>query len=87
ELTSRTARRFGYEDEDGVVVTDVKQGSVADEKGVQSGDLIKEVDRRKVTSVGEVQRIVESIDPGKIVLFQIQRGGRNSFVAMRKPRS
>jgi len=87
DLSAQSAQRYGYEDEEGILVVNVERGSVAGDKGLQVGDLIKEVDRRKVTSVSQVARIVENIDPGKIILFQVQRGSSNFFVALRKPRS
>lgn len=86
ELTNRLAREYGYEGEEGVLVSEVRSNSVAYEKGIRRGDLIKEVNRRKVKSVREFETIVEKLDVGKIVLFQIQRGRNNNFVAMKVPK-
>ncbi|MFQ6113450.1 MAG: Do family serine endopeptidase, partial [bacterium] len=86
ELTNRLAREYGYEGEEGVLVSDVRSNSVAYEKGIRRGDLIKEVNRKKVKSVREFESIVEKLDAGKIVLFQIKRGRENNFVAMKVPK-
>ncbi|MFQ5640785.1 MAG: Do family serine endopeptidase [bacterium] len=85
-LTDRLAERYDYEGEEGVLVTNVRRGSIAEEKQIRAGDLIKEVNRKIVTSVKDVKRIVEKLPEGKIVLFQIRRGSRNQFIAMRVPK-
>lgn len=85
ELTDRLAERFGYQNEEGVVITNVLRNSPAGEKGLQEGDLIVEVDRQKVSSVRELEAIVEKLKAGDIVLFQVQRQGANQFVAMKVP--
>jgi serine protease Do len=86
ELTNRLAREYGYEGDEGVLVSDVRPNSVAYEKGIRRGDLIKEVNRKKVRSVREFEIIVEKLEVGKIVLFQIKRGGSNNFIAMKVPK-
>ncbi|NIR47840.1 DegQ family serine endoprotease [candidate division KSB1 bacterium] len=86
-LSDEMAERYGYEDDRGVLVTNVLRGSVAEEKGVRVGDLVKEVNRQKVSSVTDVERIIDNLDQGDIVLFQIRRDSRNFFVAMRVPKS
>jgi len=84
-LTSELAERYGYEEVNGVIVTDVKAGSPAAEKGMRHGDLIVEVDRQNVTSIDDIERITSDLSPGSIVLFQIKRGGNNHFIAMKVP--
>ena len=56
ELTPEMARRFGHsETEKGVLVTGVKPGSKAEEAGIQQGDLVKEVNRKPVTTPDELR--------------------------------
>jgi serine protease Do len=56
ELTPEMARRFGHsETEKGVLVTGVKPGSKAEEAGIQQGDLVKEVNRKPVTTPEELR--------------------------------
>jgi serine protease Do len=63
EATPEMAKRFGYpETETGVLVVGVEPGSKADEAGVRQGDLVKEVNRKPVTSVSELQSEVEKDD-------------------------
>ena len=84
-LTPGMAKRYGVESTEGALVLEVRSGSVADEKGMRAGDLIKEVNRVKVDSAEDVRRILNKASREEIVLFQIQRGSRNRFVAMRLP--
>jgi serine protease Do len=56
ELTPEAARRFGHtEDENGVLVVGVQPGSKADQAGIQQGDLVKEVNRKPIDSVGKLK--------------------------------
>jgi len=85
ELSDQRADRYGYAGEDGVLVTDVKRGSVAEEKGLRPGDLVVEVNREKVTSVRDLTVQLDKLSKGEIVLFQIKRQRATQFVAMKVP--
>ncbi|TDI91224.1 MAG: Do family serine endopeptidase [Caldithrix sp.] len=86
-LTRELAERYGYDNDGGALVSKIRRNSVAAEKGLRRGDLIKEVDRRRVRSASDVEKIIESLQPGDIVLFQIQRQTSNHFIAMKVPKS
>ncbi|MDD2599195.1 MAG: PDZ domain-containing protein [Kiritimatiellae bacterium] len=43
------AQKYGYEEDAGVVVTNVEQGSLAGQAGVQPGNLIISANRKPVT--------------------------------------
>ena len=73
-LTPDIARQLGYKDENGVVVTDVVGGSPADDAGLQSGDLIKSVNRESVESVQDFNRAVKGLKSGDSVALLIRRG-------------
>jgi serine protease Do len=82
-LTPEVAARLGYEDDQGVVVWEVEVGSPAGEAGLQRGDLIKEVNRRRVTSLADYRQAVGSIQQGKVVLLLVRRGERATYVTLR----
>ncbi len=84
-LTSESARRFGYEGEKGVLVSDVKPNSVADREGIRDGDLIVSVNRKAVTSVREFRNIVNELKTDEIVLLRLKRGDGSFFRALRVP--
>jgi serine protease Do len=82
-LTPDLAARLGYQDDEGVVVGDVEPGGPADEAGLQRGDLIKEVNRRVVTSVAEYRQALGGAPAGKVVLFLVRRGERINYISIR----
>jgi len=74
ELTRELAKKFGYEDEEGVLISHVTEGSPAHKKGLQSGDLIQEVEGKPISSIQEYEEAVEAA--GDSVLLRIKRGER-----------
>lgn len=60
ELTPEMARRLNLADERGVVVVGVNANSKAQKAGIQKGDLIKEVNRQSVESVGEFKKMIHT---------------------------
>ncbi|MFQ5649351.1 MAG: Do family serine endopeptidase [bacterium] len=85
-LTRQLADRYGYETEEGVLVTEVRRNSVAEEKGMRPGDLITEIDRQPVRNLSDLERIASKFESGQIVLFQIKRGRNSHFIAMKVPK-
>jgi serine protease Do len=86
-LTDQLAQRLGYEDEEGVLVADVKPTSVADREGLKEGDLIIAVNRQPVRNIGDFNKELSSVEPDDIVLFRIKRGSVSLFAALRMPES
>ncbi len=69
----------------GLVVETVTRGGTAEEKGLQAGDIIREVARKKISSVSEFQKHVEEMESGDTVLLLVERDARTRFFALRKP--
>lgn len=68
-------------DTHGVVVTDVAGDAPAADSGLRRGDIIEQVNRQNVNSVGDYRRIVESIGKQTIVLL-VNRGGSTTFMTV-----
>jgi serine protease Do len=85
DLTPDLADQLGYQNDQGVVVTDVAAGSPADEAGLQSGDLIKEVNRVKVRTVQEFKAAVGQLKSGTSTALLVRRGDMTFFVAIQIP--
>lgn len=82
ELTSNVRRELGLgPDVKGVVVTEVPDGSPAQDAGLQRGDVIQQVNRQPVDSVSEYQRLISQAGKQAIVLL-VNRGGTTSFVVV-----
>jgi serine protease Do len=76
------ARRLRLKSETGVVVTRVESGSPAADAGIQTGDIIREVNRTPVKNVEDlVQKLDQAKDQNNILLL-VQRGQNNMFAAV-----
>jgi len=83
DLTPEIAQRYGIKSKQGVLVTEIEQGSPADMAGIQAGDLIVEINRKPVKDVNEFNREILKVGKGKTVLFLIKRGNTTIYVALR----
>ncbi|RMF69162.1 MAG: PDZ domain-containing protein, partial [Calditrichaeota bacterium] len=82
KLNRDLAERFGLDPgETGVVITEIRQSSTAFAAGLKVGDLIKEVNRKPVTSVRDFNRLVKDLKKGETVLFYVKRKSDSFFVA------
>lgn len=89
EGNSATVADFGLkvtpaEDSNGLVVTDVEPGSVADDNGILPGDIIRSVNSQPVSSTADLSAAVEAAaNAGRgAVLVQLERDNSNRFVAL-----
>jgi serine protease Do len=81
-LTPELARRLRSNRDSGVVVTRVEPGSPAAEAGIQTGDIIREVNRKTVKDADDlIQKIEQAKDQNNILLL-VQRGQNNMFAAV-----
>ncbi len=83
-LTPDIADQLGYQNESGVVVTEVYSGSPAEEAGLQRGDLIKEVNRREVRTIQDFEREVKDLKTDDVAALLVRRGP-NTFYTTIKP--
>lgn len=85
DLTPELAEQLGYKGHAGVVITQVFPGSPGAEAGFQPGELIKSVNRVKVSSTKQFRELVGKTKPGDTVLFLVRRGRGNRFVTIQIP--
>ncbi len=81
-LTPDLAKQLKYEGDHGVVITSVTPGSSAEDAGLQRGDLIKEVNRKSISSVSDFTTAVKSIGKGDSAAFLVRRGANTFYVAL-----
>ena len=82
ELTPAVAKALGYKSEKGVVVVLVKPESAADEAGIQKNDLVKEVNRSPISSIGDFRRAMEHVGKNESVAMLLRRGNNTFYVAL-----
>jgi serine protease Do len=80
DLNTDRARRSGYENMKGALVTSVDPASFAEDIGFTRGDVITEVNHAPVNSVADYRRAVTGLKPGQNVLFKVlRRSGGEQF--------
>jgi serine protease Do len=84
DITPEVGRYLGVAPRSGVLVADVREGSQAEEVGLQPQDIILQVNKVRVTSVKEYQREITRKSDKNNVLLLIKRGRATFFVALRK---
>jgi len=76
-ITPDLADRLGIAAAKGVVVQDVKQGSFAEDLGLNRGDVILEVNKQPVNNPDDFKKIESSLKSGQDVVFLVRpRGSR-----------
>jgi serine protease Do len=76
------ARRLRLTTESGVVVTRVESGSPAADAGIQTGDIIREVNRKPVKDADDLVQKIEQVKDQSSILLLVQRGQNNMFAAV-----
>jgi len=78
-VTPDIADRLGIPANKGVIVSEVKPGSFAEDIGLSRGDVILEVNKQAVNSDDDFRRITGQLKSGQDVVFLVRQGrGRNA---------
>ena len=79
ELTPQLAARYRISGiKQGVIVVSIEDGSLADEIGLQEGDVILEINRRKIENLKDYEKAMKDVNLEKGVVLQLHRKG-NTF--------
>ncbi|PLY00852.1 MAG: serine protease [Desulfuromonas sp.] len=81
ELTPELAERYGYEDEEGVLIAAIESDSQAARSGLTKGALILEIDRQRVTSVAEAKKLLKA--DKRMHLLLVRSGQMTQYIALR----
>jgi bifunctional DNase/RNase len=74
KITPPLAKYFGLKGSEGVLVSDIKPGTPAEGAGLRTGDVIMEVNGRRIKSLRGFESIVQDIEKGKRVKLLVRRG-------------
>tara|TARA_Y100000590_G_scaffold121910_1_gene139594 strand:+ start:23002 stop:24420 length:1419 start_codon:yes stop_codon:yes gene_type:complete len=83
ELNRNTRREFGISARDeGVVVTQVAEGSAAFDAGIQAGDLITRVGTKKCRSKRDFDRLIKETRKRNMVMLHLKRDGVARYMTL-----
>jgi serine protease Do len=83
ELTPEIARSLGLSDTKGVVVSNVEEESPADEAGIRRGDVLLEVNQKKIANVRDYRAALGRAGGPESWLFLIRRGNNVLYVTLK----
>ena len=85
ELTPQLASRYGITGvKRGVLILGIEAGSLADDIGLKEGDVILEVNRRKIETIKDFEKGIKDADFEKGILFHIHRKGSSFYLPYKK---
>jgi serine protease Do len=82
EISKEIAQQLGIPRDAGVIVTDVEEGSPADDVGIQPQDIIVQVNKVKVASIKQYTTEMNKAAEKKSVILLVKRGKSNFFVGL-----
>jgi Do/DeqQ family serine protease len=83
DLTREVAERLRLDVQQGVVVTDVADNSLAAQQDIHREDVITEVDGKPVTNVQSFREALNKADPKRGVLLYLDRKGSKTFAVIK----
>lgn len=82
-ITPELAKKYGFQDEKGVVISKVDAGSPAAWAGIRPGALILAVNKTAVNNLEDYNRILSAADKKAPTLFLIKQGGAVRFLSLK----
>ncbi|MCZ6639812.1 MAG: DegQ family serine endoprotease, partial [Candidatus Dadabacteria bacterium] len=83
QLTPKIVKRFNIDHDEGVIIADVDQGSVAGYAGLKPGDIILEINKKPINTLANYSAVLEDVKPGDTALFLVKRGNNTIYAALR----
>jgi len=83
DITKELAAQLRTNQTRGVVVMEVKAGSLAEDAGIARGDIITQINNTAIGGSTEYAKAISTLKKGEIVRFLLQRGEAALFVAMK----
>lgn len=86
KLTPDIAKRFNLDQDDGVIISNVQQGSSAADAGLKVGDIILEIDKKPINTLDDYSQALDKVKSGDTALFLVKRGSNTIYSAIRVPK-
>ena len=82
DIDSTLAKSFQLDNTQGVLLTEISQGSPADKAKLEQGDVLLSMDGKTLTGVADLRNRVAMTAPGSTVTFDISRNGKQKSIAV-----
>lgn len=76
DLTPQLAQAFGLKYQRGAVITQVEKGLAADRAGLQTGDIVLEINGKTVRDANTLRNTIGLLQIGKTVTMKVLRDGK-----------
>lgn len=83
DLSDDVARQFGYDKNQGVLIASVEPGSVAEAAGLESGQIVEEINRSRVRSIRDVPKALAMGRDRKQVLLRVRSEAGSRYIVLR----
>ncbi|MGH2627344.1 MAG: PDZ domain-containing protein, partial [Anaerolineales bacterium] len=80
-ITPEVARQLNLRVTEGVIVARVDEGTPAAEAGIQRGDVIREINRQRIRTMGDYEKLTRDAKDGDRLTVLLQRGPMSLYVA------
>lgn len=82
EMNEQLAQSFGYKEKTGVLIADVQKDGPADKAGLLSGDIIVELNGKKIVDQATFRRTISTITPNQKAKLLIFRDGKTKTITV-----
>jgi serine protease Do len=82
-ITPEIAERMGLDDTSGVIVNAVKRDSPAADAGLRRGDIIREINRKRVSEASDYGTLITEALKDDIILLLVARGERAFYATIK----
>jgi serine protease Do len=83
DITPDIAQSLNLKGVEGVLVSDVTPGLAGGEAGLKRGDIIAEVNRKKIKNTNDYNRVTAKLKRGATALMLVKRGGTTIYIAVK----
>ena len=83
EITPDMAKHFGLPEKSGIIITQIREGSPADDAGLKVQDIILQINKVKIDSMQGFTKEISGKHHEKPILLLIKRGESTFFVTLK----
>lgn len=84
DMDTETLKKYGYTpDTQGVLITSVKSGSIAEKVGLKPGVLILQINQQRIHNIADFNEALKDVDSRKSILLLIKYGNITRFISLK----